>query len=103
MLQIALLVEFCQFAQALLHSLPGRDSFSRGLLGRLGNIVARGLPLLPAVTHIQMRTMLGSIALTMAARSCAGAVGFRQRSKDSDLGQTCDLAQQLASLGCALN
>jgi hypothetical protein len=38
----------------------------------------------------------------MAARSSAGAVRFRQRSKDSDLGQTFDLAQQLASLGCAL-
>jgi hypothetical protein len=47
--------------------------------------------------------MLGSIALTMAARSSAGAVGFRQRSKHSDLGQTFDLAQQLASLGSTLN
>jgi hypothetical protein len=47
--------------------------------------------------------MLGSIALTMAARSSAGAVGFRERSKDSDLGQTFDLAQQLASLSFALN
>ncbi len=95
MLQIALLIEFCQFAQALLHSLPGGDSFSRGLLGCFGNIVAGGLAFLPAVTHIQMRTMLGSIALTMAARSSAGAVGFRERSKDSDLGQTFDLSQQL--------
>src|SRR5258708_1655282 len=102
-LQIALLIKFRQFTQALLHLLPSGYAFARGLLGCLGNIVAGGLPLLPAVTHIQMRTMLGSIALTMAARSSAGAVGFRERSEDSDLGQTFDLAQQLASLGCALN
>src|SRR5260370_33152190 len=62
-------------------------------------LVAGGLPLLPAVTHIQMGTMLGSIALTMAAGSPAGAARFRQRSKDCDLGQAFDLAQQLAWVG----
>src|SRR6202043_729713 len=102
-LQIAVLIQLRQFTQTLLHLLPSGHAFARGLLGCLGNIVAGGLPLLPAVTHIQMRTMLGSIALTMAARSSAGAVSFRERSKDSDLGQTFDLAQQLASLSRALN
>src|SRR3984957_4111902 len=38
----------------------------------------------------------------MAARSFAGAVRFRERSKNCDLGQTFDLAQRLAPLGCAL-
>src|SRR5262249_34895881 len=80
-----------------------RCLFSGGVFGCLGNIVAGGLALLPVVTHIQMRTMLGSIALTMAARSSAGAVGFRERSEDSDLGQTFDLTQQLASLACIFN
>jgi hypothetical protein len=42
-----------------------------------------------------MRTMLGSIALTTAARSSAGALGFRERSKDSDLGQAFDFASSL--------
>src|SRR5216683_5440325 len=91
-LQIAFLIEFRQIAQTLLHLLPSGDSFSRGLLGSLGNIVAGGLALFPAITHIQMRTMLGSVALTMAARSSTGAISFRQRSKDGDLGQTFDLA-----------
>ncbi len=102
-LQIALLIQLRQFPQTLLHLLPSGYSFSRGLLGSLGNIVAGGLSFLSAVAHIQMRTMLGSIALTMTARSPAGAVGFRERSKDSDLGQTFDLAQQLTSLGSTLN
>src|SRR6266481_3573674 len=39
----------------------------------------------------------------VAARSSAGAVGFRERSEDGDLGQTFDLGQQLASLGSSLN
>ena len=101
-LQIALLIQLRQVTQTLLHLLPSDHAFARGLLGWLGNIVAGGLPLLPAVTHIQMRTMLGSIALTMATCSSAGAVRFRDRSKGSDLGQTFDLAQQLASLGSAV-
>src|SRR5258708_32553281 len=102
-LQIALLIQFRQFPQTLLHLVPSGHAFARGLLGCLGNIVAGGLPLLPAVTHIQMRTMLGSIALTMAARSSAGAVSFRQRSEDADLGQPFNPAQQLASLATTLN
>src|SRR6266851_1692143 len=102
-LQIAFLIEFRQIAQTLLHLLPSGHSFSRGLLGSLGNIVAGGLALRSAVTHIQMRTMLGSISLTMATRSPAGAVSFRERSEDGDRGQTFDLAQQLASLGSTLN
>jgi hypothetical protein len=80
-----------------------RPPFSRGLLGSLGNIVAGGLALRSAVTHIQMRTMLGSISLTMATLSAASAVSFRERSEDGDLGQTFDLAQQLASLGSTRN
>src|SRR5260370_16451264 len=42
-------------------------------------LVAGGLAFLPAITHIQMRTMLGSIALTMAAASSAGPVSFHAR------------------------
>jgi hypothetical protein len=91
------------FTQTLLHLLPSGHSFSRGLLGALGNIVASGLSLLPAVAHIQMRTMLGSMSLTMAARSPAGAVSFRERSEDGDRGQTFNLAQHLASLGSSIN
>src|SRR6266566_8331205 len=87
----------------LLHGLPSLYPLARGLLRSLGNIVAGGLPLLSAVAHIQMRTMLGSISLAVAARSSAGAVGFRERSEDGDLGQTFDLGQQLASLGSTLN
>src|SRR5205807_5224806 len=33
--------------------------------------------LLPAVAHIQMRTMLGSVSLAMAARLSTGAISFR--------------------------
>src|SRR5271157_5575552 len=79
--QIAVLIQLRQFSQTLLHLLPSSDPLARGLLRSLGNIVAGGLALLPAVAHIQMRTMLGSIALTMTARSSAGAVSFRERSE----------------------
>ena len=46
-----------------------------------------------------MRTMPGAISLAMAARSSAGAVGFRERSKDSDLGQTLHLTQSVCGVG----
>src|SRR5580704_6815633 len=101
--QIALLIQLRQFAQILLDLLPGGHPFSCSLLGFLGNIVAGGFPLLPAVTHIQMRTMLGSTALTMAALSSASAIGLREGSKDSDLGQTLNLAQQFAPFRCSIN
>jgi hypothetical protein len=39
----------------------------------------------------------------MAARSSASAVGFRERSKDSNLGQTLNLAQQFAPLRRSIN
>src|SRR5271156_46758 len=87
----------------LLHLLPSRHPYSRGLLRSLGNIVASGLALLAAVTHIQMRTMLGSTALAMAARSSASTVGFRERSKDSNLGQPLNLAQQFSPLRGSIN
>src|SRR6267143_5936910 len=75
--QIPFLVQLRQFSQMLLHFLPSLYPLARGLLRALGNIVAGGLALLPAVAHIQMRTMLGSISLAMAARLSAGAVSFR--------------------------
>src|SRR2546430_13992185 len=87
----------------LLHFLPSLYPLSRSLLRSLGNIVAGGLTLLPAVAHIQMRTMLGSVSLAMAARLSTGAISFRWCSEDSDLCQTCNLAQQLASLGSSIN
>jgi hypothetical protein len=34
----------------------------------------------------------------MAAAAAAGAIGFRQRTEEGNLGQTFDLAQQAASL-----
>ena len=61
----------------LLHGLPSLYPLARGLLRSLGNIVAGGLTLLPAVAHIQMRTMLGSVSLAMAARLSTGAISFR--------------------------
>src|SRR5207249_5539727 len=54
-----------------------RRPLARGLLCCLGYIVAGSLTLLPTVAHIQMRTMLGSISLAVAARLSAGAVSFR--------------------------
>jgi hypothetical protein len=101
--QIALLIQLRQFAQALLHLLPSSDALARGLLRSLGNVVTGGLPLLPAVTHIQMWTMLRSIPLAMAARSSASAVSFRECSKDSDFGQTLNLEQQSAPLRSSIN
>ena len=100
--QIALLIQLRQFAQTILQFLPSRHSLPHGFLRPSRNVVARGLAPLPAVTDIQMRTMLGPFSLAMAARSSAGAVGFRERSKDGDLGQTFDLAQQLASLSSSI-
>src|SRR6266550_6988742 len=87
----------------LLHFLPSLYPLARGLLRSLGNIVAGSLALLPAVTHVQMRTMFGSISLAVAARLSAGAVSFRQGSENSDFCQTCNLAQQLASLRSGIN
>src|ERR1700682_1299928 len=75
--QISGLVQLRQFSETLLHVLPSGDPLARGLLRSLGNIVAGGLALFPAVAHIQMRTMLGSISLAMAARLSTGAVRFR--------------------------
>src|SRR5882672_6595078 len=101
--QVAVLIQFRQFAQTLLHFLPSLYPLASGLLRSLGNIIASRLTLLPPEAHIQMGTMLWSISLTVAARSSAGAVGFRQRSENGDLGQTLNLAQQLASLGGGIN
>src|ERR1700730_7926981 len=102
-LQIAVLIQLRQFSQTLLQFLPSTYPLSRGLLRSFGNIVASGFTLLPSIAHIQMRTMLGSSPLAMAARSSAGTVRFRQRSEDGDLCQTFHLAQQLASLGSRIS
>src|SRR6516165_192908 len=50
------------------------------------------------LADLQVWPVLGPSALTMAAGAAAGAIGFRQRTEDSNLGQTFDLAQQAAPL-----
>src|SRR6266481_4918956 len=84
-------------------SFRGEKGKTTGYYVPKGAEKATRLTLLPPEAHIQMGTMLGSISLTVAARSSAGAVGFRQRSENGDLGQTLNLAQQLASLGGGIN
>jgi hypothetical protein len=59
----------------------------------LRNIVASGLDLLSAVADIQVRTVLGSALLTMAAGPPTGAIGLRQRAENGDIGQTSDLIE----------
>ena len=79
--QIALLIQFRQFAQTHLQSLPRRHAFAGCLFGTLGNVVPGGLALLPTITDVQVRTMLGASALAMTARPSAAAVRFRQRAE----------------------
>src|SRR6516165_4409235 len=96
--QVALLIHFRQFPQAGLQFLPGRYSLARGRCGLFGHIVAGGLAFLAAVADLQVGPVLGPAALTMAAGAAAGAIGFRQRTENGNLGQTFDLAQQAAPL-----
>ena len=81
-----------------LQFLPGRYSLARRRFGLFGHIVAGGLAFLAAVADLQVWPVLGPSALTMAAGAAAGAIGFRQRTEDGNLGQTFDLAQQAAPL-----
>jgi hypothetical protein len=53
----------------LLQFLPSRHSFSRGLFRPFRNEGARGLALFPTIADAQVRTMLRSFALAMAARA----------------------------------
>src|SRR5262250_530803 len=100
LLQVALFVHLRQRSQAGLQFLPGRYSFSCGRFGLFGHIVAGGLAFLAAVADLQVGPVLGPSALAMAARAAAGAIGFRQRAEDGDLGQALDLAEQTAALRC---
>src|SRR5438067_13882819 len=80
-LQVALLIHLRQLPQTLLQLLPGSYSSPRRFLRPFRHVVARGLPLLSAIADIDVRTMLGSALVAMAARLSTRAIGFRQGSE----------------------
>src|SRR5437879_5105543 len=98
-LQVAFLIHLRQLPQTLLQLLPGSYSSPRRFLRPFRHVVARGLPLLSAIADIEVRTMLGSALVAMAAQLSTRAVGFRQGSENRHPGQTRDLAQQLPPSG----
>src|SRR5713226_7341641 len=60
----------------------------RGLLRSLGNIVAGGLALLPAVAHIQMRSMVGYVSdsvpkIAISARRAISPSSLRRWAAES--------------------
>ena len=80
-LQVALLIHLRQLPQTLLQLLPGSYSSPRRFLRPFRHVVARGLPLLSVIADIEVRTMLGSALVAMAARLSTRAIGFRQGSE----------------------